>query len=44
MHTSALDFGKLFFETYCGELQGATVHDIGAQNVNGTLPARHSWI
>ncbi|MDM0090033.1 MULTISPECIES: glycosyltransferase [unclassified Variovorax] len=37
MHTSALDFGKLFFETYCSELQGATVHDIGAQNVNGSL-------
>lgn len=37
MHTSALDFGKLFFETYCVELQGATVHDIGAQNVNGSL-------
>ena len=37
MHPSALNFGKLFFETYCGGLQGAIVHDIGAQNVNGSL-------
>lgn len=37
MHPSALNLGKLFFETYCGELQGAVVHDIGAQNVNGSL-------
>ena len=37
MHPSALNFGKLFFETYCGALRGAIVHDIGAQNVNGSL-------
>lgn len=37
MHPSALNFGKLFFETYCGGLQGAVVHDVGAQDVNGSL-------
>ena len=37
MHHSALNFGKLFFDTYCANLQGATVHDVGAQNVNGSL-------
>lgn len=37
MHISALNFGKLFFETYCTTLQGAVAHDIGAQNVNGSL-------
>lgn len=37
MHPSALQFGKLFFDTYCGDLHGAAVHDIGAQNVNGSL-------
>jgi glycosyltransferase involved in cell wall biosynthesis/SAM-dependent methyltransferase len=37
MHASALKFGKLFFDTYCSGLQGAVVHDVGAQNVNGSL-------
>ncbi len=37
MHISALNFGKLFFETYCGAMEGAIVHDIGAQDVNGSL-------
>lgn len=37
MHISALDFGKRFFETYCAEMVNATVVDIGAQNVNGSL-------
>lgn len=37
MHISALNFGKLFFETYCGAMEGAVVHDIGAQDVNGSL-------
>lgn len=37
MHPSALNFGKLFFHTYCSALQGAVVHDVGAQNVNGSL-------
>jgi SAM-dependent methyltransferase len=37
MHPSALNNGKLFFETYASSLQGATVVDIGAQNVNGSL-------
>ena len=37
MHVSALNFGKLFFETYCAGLEGAVVYDVGAQNVNGSL-------
>ncbi|WP_222623092.1 class I SAM-dependent methyltransferase, partial [Ramlibacter cellulosilyticus] len=37
MHPSALNFGKLFYEAYCSTLQGAVVHDVGAQNVNGSL-------
>jgi glycosyltransferase involved in cell wall biosynthesis/SAM-dependent methyltransferase len=37
MHPSALNFGKLFFETYCTDLEGAVVYDVGAQNVNGSL-------
>jgi SAM-dependent methyltransferase len=37
MHPSALTNGKLFFETYAAKLDGATVVDIGAQNVNGSL-------
>jgi SAM-dependent methyltransferase len=37
MHPSALTNGKLFFDTYASGLQGATVVDIGAQNVNGSL-------
>jgi len=37
MHISALQFGKQFFETYCSALQNAVVHDIGAQDVNGSL-------
>lgn len=37
MHSSALNFGKQFFDTYCLGLQDATVYDVGAQNVNGSL-------
>jgi glycosyltransferase involved in cell wall biosynthesis/SAM-dependent methyltransferase len=37
MHTSALNFGKLFYDTYCSGLQGAVVHEVGAQDVNGSL-------
>ncbi len=37
MHPSALNFGKLFFETYCAGREGAVVYDIGAQDVNGSL-------
>jgi SAM-dependent methyltransferase len=37
MHPSALNNGKLFFDTYAASLNGATVVDIGAQNVNGSL-------
>jgi SAM-dependent methyltransferase len=37
MHQSALDYGKLFFRTYFKPASAATVVDIGAQNVNGSL-------
>ncbi len=37
MHPSALKNGKLFFETYAALLAGATVVDIGAQDVNGSI-------
>lgn len=37
MHPSALNNGKLFFDTYTSSLDAATVVDIGAQNVNGSL-------
>lgn len=48
MHPSALINAKLFFQTYASTLQGATVIDIGAQNVNGSLkdvmPAHLSYV
>jgi SAM-dependent methyltransferase len=37
MHLSALNTGKLFFETYLPYLKNPTVIDLGSQNVNGTL-------
>lgn len=37
MHPTALENGKLFFETYASSLANATVLDIGAQDVNGSL-------
>lgn len=37
MHPSALNNGKLFFDTYTPSLRGAKVVDIGAQDVNGSL-------
>ncbi|MDR2188543.1 MAG: class I SAM-dependent methyltransferase [Azonexus sp.] len=37
MHQSALEYGKLFFRTYFKPTSAATVVDIGAQNVNGSL-------
>lgn len=37
MHSSALYHGKLFFDLYCSDNLNATVVDIGAQNVNGSL-------
>jgi len=37
MHQSALTFGKLFFDLYCRRRKGATVIDIGSQDVNGSL-------
>jgi SAM-dependent methyltransferase len=37
MHTSALNYGKAFFDTYMSNCEGYVVVDIGAQNVNGSL-------
>ena len=37
MHPSAMENGKLFFDTYLKPLGQVTVADIGAQNVNGSL-------
>jgi SAM-dependent methyltransferase len=37
MHDTALEFGKLFFETYYKDATGLTIVEIGAQNVNGSL-------
>jgi SAM-dependent methyltransferase len=42
MHQSALEHGKLFFDTYVGRLRelpagGVTIVDIGSQDVNGSL-------
>jgi len=37
MHDTALDYGKVFFQTYVGDGQGLLIVDIGAQDVNGSL-------
>ena len=37
MHASAMNNGKLFFDTYVKKLGEVTVVDIGAQDVNGSL-------
>lgn len=37
MHVSALNHGKLFFETYLSPNASVTIIDIGAQNINGSL-------
>jgi SAM-dependent methyltransferase len=37
MHDTAMEFGRVFFETYVKEAQGRSIVDIGAQDVNGSL-------
>lgn len=37
MHTTAMNLGRLFFDTYAKDFETATVVDIGAQDVNGSL-------
>lgn len=37
MHPSALEFGSLFFKTYCEDGKNIVVMDVGAQDVNGSL-------
>lgn len=37
MHSTAMNLGKLFFDTYAGQFDSAQVIDIGAQDVTGTL-------
>jgi len=48
MHPSAMRTGKLFFDTYGSQLTHATVVDIGAQDVTGSLrsvcPTRFNYV
>jgi SAM-dependent methyltransferase len=37
MHTSGLINGRMFFETYVASMDSATIVDVGAQNINGSL-------
>lgn len=37
MHNTAMQYGQLFFETYVTEPHGATIVDLGSQDVNGSL-------
>lgn len=37
MHPSAMEFGGLFFKTYCKDRVPLRILDIGAQDVNGSL-------
>lgn len=37
MHPSALEFGSLFFKTYCDDGKNLVIMDVGAQDVNGSL-------
>jgi len=37
MHHTAMEHGRLFFETYCPGRSDITVVDVGASDVNGTL-------
>lgn len=37
MHATAMDNGRRFFECYLGDASGATVVDLGAMDVNGSL-------
>ena len=37
MHPSALEFGGLFFKTYCENDKNIVILDVGAQDVNGSL-------
>lgn len=37
MHPSALEFGGLFFKTYCEDEKNIVIMDVGAQDVNGSL-------
>jgi SAM-dependent methyltransferase len=48
MHPSAMNSGKLFFDTYAKYKNEGTIVDIGSQNVNGSLksvcPDRFNYI
>jgi len=38
VHESAMEHGKIFFQTYCsGDFTGKVIVDVGAQDVNGSL-------
>lgn len=48
MHDTAIEIGKVFFDTYLQGKTGLKIADIGAQDVNGSLrsvaPANHEYI
>jgi SAM-dependent methyltransferase len=48
MHDTAMEYGKIFFDTYIGNSKALTVVDIGSQDVNGSLksvmPANNNYI
>lgn len=37
MHDTALEFGKMFFDTYIDKAENLVIVDVGAQDVNGSL-------
>lgn len=37
MHKTAMEHGKLFFDTYVGDRSGLRIVEIGAQDVNGSI-------
>ena len=39
MHDTAMDFGRLFFNTYVENSRSVIIVDVGAQDVNGSLRA-----
>ena len=48
MHNTAMEHGRLFFETYVKDPSGKTIVDLGSQDVNGSLrsvaPAEATYI
>ena len=48
MHPSAMNHGRLFFDTYLSDAKGKRIMDLGAQDVNGSLrsvaPAGNDYV